>query len=236
MPSHTPNFGNRELGELSKLYRDYFKWMNQPDRINPFADLHFSDNGSRRRPSFDTEWITEKLLKVDALAGLNAQAWGILLAETGARPSEICNLLPEHIILDADVPHISIDSRDDPQMPRELKTDHSHRKIPLVGMALEVFQKFSSGFDRYFEREEAASAAINKYLLANTLRPTPDHKLYSLRHSFEDRLKEHGVDQEMRELLMGHRRSRTEYGEGGSLAWRRSLMERVALRYEEGII
>lgn len=145
-PTHTPNSGNREIGELRKLYRDYFAWMNQPDRLNPFAGLHFSDTGSRKRPPFETKWITEKLLKVDALAGLNAEARGIMLAvaETGARPSEICNLLPEHIRVDADVPHISIDIRDDPEMPRELKTVHPRREISLVGMALDVLHGFVS--------------------------------------------------------------------------------------------
>ncbi|WP_404403412.1 tyrosine-type recombinase/integrase [Pelagibacterium halotolerans] len=237
-PTHTPNSGNREIGELRKIYRDYFAWMNQPDRLNPFAGLHFSDTGSKKRPSFETRWITEKLLKVDALAGMNAEARGIMLAvaETGARPSEICNLLPEHILVDAEVPHIVIDMRDDPEMPRELKTAHSRREIPLVGMALDVFKHFPKGFPRYFEREEAASAAINKFLRENGLLPTEKHTFYSLRHSFEDRLKEANIDLEMRQILMGHRRSRTEYGMGGSLAWRRTLMERVALAYDKGII
>jgi hypothetical protein len=57
-----------------------------------------------------------------------------LLDFTGARPSEISQLLVEEIILDHAVPHIIIHERDD----RTLKTSWSTRKVPLVGEALIV--------------------------------------------------------------------------------------------------
>ena len=50
------------------------------------------------------------------------------------------------------------------------------------------------------------------------------------------KLKEAGIDGEMREIFFGHRRSRTEYGSGGALAWRRSLLERMVLPYDPDIL
>jgi hypothetical protein len=49
-------------------------------------------------------------------------------------------------------------------------------------------------------------------------------------------MKEAGIDGEMREIFFGHRRSRQEYGSGGALEWRRSLLERMALPFDAEII
>jgi hypothetical protein len=50
-----------------------------------------------------------------------------------------------------------------------------------------------------------------KFFRENGLFPTPDHKIYSFRHTFEDRLKEAGIDDELWRLLMGHAIDRSEY-------------------------
>jgi hypothetical protein len=135
-----------------------------------------------------------------------------------------------------EVPYISFVERDDPEAPRELKTAASVRELPLVGAALVAFKKFPKGFPRYREKEEAACAAINKYLRENKLTPTPKHTVYSVRHSFEDRMKEADIDGEMREIFFGHRRTRQEYGSGGALAWRRSLLLRIVLPFDADIL
>ncbi len=70
------------------------------------------------------------------------------------------------------------------------------------------------------------SSALNKFFRENELFPTPNHKIYSFRHSFEDRLKEAGVDDELRRLLMGHAIDRRKYGSGGSLEWRRTELKK----------
>jgi hypothetical protein len=46
------------------------------------------------------------------------------------------------------------------------------------------------GFPRYRDKASNLSAEVNKYLLENGLRPTEDHSLYSLRHSFYIRILE----------------------------------------------
>ena len=115
---------------------------------------------------------------------------------------------------------------------RELKTESSVRKVPLVGIALEVFLRFPDGFPRYRDKEDSFSQLTVTFLRLRGLFPTPDHKIYSLRHSFEDRLKEGGVGDEMRRLIMGHALGRPEYGEGGSLEYRQKLLKVSALTYD----
>ena len=48
----------------------------------------------------------------------------------------------------------------------------------------------------------------HKFLTENDLRETPRHTAYSLRHSFEDRMLENGIDDRIRAELMGHKYAR----------------------------
>jgi integrase len=237
-PSHTASIGNRDLGNLRVLFRKYFAYLGDKDRKNPFAGLSFAEKKKRKRPPFPTDWIEKVILKVGALAGMNDEQRGIVLAiiETGARPSEICNLTAEAIVLHGPAPHLKIEPRDDPDDPREIKTESSIRNVPLVGVALEVFKKHPNGFPRYREKEASLSAAANKYFRENRLLPTTKHKLYSLRHSFEDRMKEAGVDEELRRILMGHAIERPRYGIGGSLEWRRNELLKIELPFDPAIV
>lgn len=239
-PSHTPSSGNRELGSLRTIYGAYYDHLGDVDRLNPFDGLSFREKAKKKRtrPAFPTDFILDRLLRRGALAGLNIEARAILLAtiETGARPSETCNLTAEQIRVDAAVPHLSFEERDDPDNPRELKSAPSIRVVPLVGVALEVFKAFPKGFPRYREKEEAASALINKFMRNNGLVPTPQHTLYGLRHSLEDRMKEAGLTDDLRRILMGHKIDREEYGTGGGLAWRMSEMHKIALPFDAEIV
>jgi integrase len=51
---------------------------------------------------------------------------------------------------------------------------------------------------------------------------------YSLRHSFEDRLLRADVDERVRRDLLGHALGRERYGEGGGLAYKLKMVEKVA--------
>lgn len=239
-PTHTADIGNRRLGDLSGLYEAYFVYMQEPDRENPFDRLRFKRKGKRkrRRPPFSHKWITDTLLKPGALAGMNAEARGILLvaANTGARLSEVANLVQERILLEHEIPHIKIEPDDDPEDPMEIKTETSIRAIPVTGLSLAVLKKFPSGFPRYRDKGSALSAAVNKYLTENELLETDRHSFYSLRHSFEDRMKNARVDAEVRKILMGHSIDRQEYGEGGSLKLRLEAMEQVSLPFDPSIV
>ncbi|TIV94267.1 MAG: integrase, partial [Mesorhizobium sp.] len=84
--------------------------------------------------------------------------------------------------------------------------------------------------------ENNLSAALNAYFKENDLFPTPAHKIYSLRHSFEDRMKVGGIDAELRKIIMGHSIDRPDYGVGGTLEWRQENLMRIALPFDPAIV
>jgi integrase len=237
-PRKSASMGNRMVGNMRVLYDAYFTHLGDLDRQNPFGGLSFAEKFKKSRPPFPLDWVRTKVLHPGALAAMNDQARAIVLTiiETGARPSEICNLTAGFIKLDASVPHILIEPRLDPDDPREIKTTTSIRAVPLIGMALVAMKKFPKGFPRYKDKEASMSAALNKFFRENKLFPTPDHKIYSFRHTFEDRLKEAGIDDELRRLLMGHAIDRPKYGSGGSLEWRQSELRKIELAFDPSIV
>lgn len=177
------------------------------------------------RPPFKIEWIKDKILAPDALRGLNTEARCILLGmvNTGYRPSEGASLTAAQIRLDDNIPYISIEP-----VGRTLKTDSSRRVIPLIGVSLEAFRECPNGFPRYADNP-GLSDTINKYLRENGLLQTEKHSLYSLRHSFEDRMLAAGIDERIRRDLLGHSLNRERYGAGASLDHVYTLLKPLAL-------
>lgn len=218
-----PDSANKDFIHLA----DVLKTVNRMKRLGlslPLGDLALKPGEQKTRPPFSDHWITTKLLAPGALDGLNVEARCLLLGmiNTGYRPSEGAGLLPEHIRLDAEIPHISIEPT-----ARQLKTQHSRRVIPLTGVSLAAFRECPLGFERYRDRD--ASATIGKFLRENGLLETDGHSLYSLRHSFEDRLLAAGVDERIRRDLFGHALNRERYGAGASLAHKHEILLKVAL-------
>ena len=215
----------------SSLYREYFSYKGQEDRSNPFRRISFKEDRStkKKRPPFETDWIKDKFLVPGLFESVNEDARHILytLIETGARPSEICNLRPENIRLDADVPYLAIREADS----REIKADASDRDIPLVGVSLAAMKLHPEGFPRYFDKETSLSAILIKALKSRDLLPTNKHKVYSLRHSFEKRMLEAGLEYDLRCTLMGHKNERPDYGDGGSMGFRRDELLKIAFPY-----
>ncbi|MCR9061573.1 MAG: hypothetical protein NXI02_29870 [Rhodobacteraceae bacterium] len=235
-PKCSPNSGNRDVGNMRKLFDDYFKHIGEDDLPNPFRNLRFRERkiDKKKRPAFPVDWIRDRILHPDTFRGLNRQASGILLVliETGCRPSEICNLPAHRIHSDAKVPFIEIEF----QEKRELKTESSIRRIPLVGVAFEAMKLFPEGFPRYHDKEENFSQIARKHFRAKGLFPTEDHVIYSLRHSFEDRMKEGRIDPEIRKFIFGHSIDREEYGEGASLQFLQGELQRIALPYSKLVL
>lgn len=220
----TANSANKDLTHFGMV----LKRVNELKRLNidlPLGSLKFKQEDAGRRPPFSDTWISTKLLAPGALAGMNTEARCILLGmiNTGYRPSEGAALLASHIHLEGDVPYIHI-------LPegRQVKTKNAKRIIPLAGISLEALRECRNGFPRY-RNKAGLSATINNFLRENGLMETPDHVLYSLRHSFEDRLLAAGVDERIRRDLMGHALDRERYGSGASLEMARSLVQRIAL-------
>ena len=187
-----PNTANRDIGNLRKFYRQYWEYVGEEERANPFRNLRYKDHQISQRPHFEDDWVRKEILKPGVFDGLNNEAKLIVYAliETGCRPSEIANIQSENICLNHDVPHIRIRRTSD----RQLKAKSSERDIPLVGVSLLAMQQAPNGFPRYRDKEALLSASLMKAFRARKLFPTPDHKIYSLRHSFEARMQEAGLE------------------------------------------
>ncbi len=221
----TPNAGNKDLIHLG----DILKTVNKMKRLGlvlPLSDLSFKNGEAGKRPPFSEAWIRDRLLAPGALDRLNDQARAILLVmiNTGMRPSEIAALSPECIKLNANVPHVSIEP-----VGRHLKSKNARRVVPLLGVSLEAMRAFPDGFDRYRGSSAGLSATVNKYLRTHGLQETPEHSMYGLRHSFEDRMLAAGVDERIRRDLLGHALNRERYGAGASLVHLHEVIQPVAL-------
>ena len=216
---------NRDLGNLRKLYRRYFEHIGDENRQNPFRNLRFASPKLTQVKPFDDEWVRSKILAPNVFKGLNREAALLCYAliETGCRPSELANIEPENIRLDDEIPHIRIRS----SSKRALKSTASVREIPLIGISLEAMKCSPNGFPHYQDRGYLLSQTLQKGFKVRGLLPTTSHRIYSFRHSFEKRMLEGGLDYGLRCTLMGQRNPRPEYGDGGSLNYRRDEMMKI---------
>ncbi|WP_131194336.1 tyrosine-type recombinase/integrase [Lichenihabitans psoromatis] len=215
---------NKDIGHLNKMFRT----VDQKHRLGlaaVFGQLRIEGEETGSRSAFATGFIQDQLLATGALDALNSEARRVLylIAETGLRLSEAVNLTNDTIHLNADVPHVQV--RPD---NRRMKTRQSERDIPLVGVALAAMQAQPTGFPRYRDKAAGLSALVNKVLGLHQLRPTSSHSLYSLRHSFEDRLTAVEAPEKLIAALMGHKYSRPKYGSGPSLEQKREWLRRIA--------
>ena len=119
-----------------------------------------------------------------------------LVSDTGMRLAEVCGLERNDVVLDAPIPHITLQ----PNSARRLKTESSERKIPLVGASLwaatQAFELLSGSDQKYlFPRytkggkcnANSASAALNKWMKQYV---EDGCVIHSFRHSMRDRLRE----------------------------------------------
>jgi integrase len=217
---------NKDIGQLSRMLKDLSirRRLSVPDI---FKGLRLKGEVERTRVPYETEFVQKRLFAKGALDGLNEDARLILYvaADTGLRPSEIVNLQGNAIVLGGPIPHVSI-------LPdgRRLKTADSRREIPLVGAALAAMKKRPHGFPRYRDKSSNLSATLNKYLWENDLRPTKDHTVYSLRHSFKDRLVAVEAPDSLIDSLMGHKTYKPKYGKGPSLELKLKYLQEIAFK------
>jgi len=177
------------------------------------------------RRSYEASYVQDVLLDSGEPNGMNleARAHVYFMADTGARVGELFRLLPEDIFLEAEIPFIHIRANE----KQGLKTAHSDRQIPLVGAALFAAQQFPQGLSRY-SSADSASTQIHKFFRENRLNPTKDHSLYSLRHTFKDRLRDVQAPEEVIDNLMGHKSRGPKYGRGHILETKFEWLRRIA--------
>lgn len=221
--SMDPGTANKDLGHLAAMVDA----LNEAWRLkldNPFSGLRLSGERHNPRPPFEPSFVRENFLGPGCLAFLNDEARAItqMVALTGARPAEIAALTEQRIALKSNIPHLQI--RPD---ARELKSDNASRDLPLTGLALEIMRRYPAGFPRYRDVPDSYSAAANKALSEHDVRPTPEHTVYSLRHTFKDRLIALEAPERVQDALMGHAVREIKYGAGPSLQQRADWMAKV---------
>ncbi len=187
-----------------------------------FVKVNFQLN-NKSRPPFEASFVQNVLIPNLHVFNDRDRCVIMAIADTGARLSEIFGLLPTDINLDNDIPFISIRPREG----YELKTKSSERKIPLVGSALLAFKKFPNGFE-HTGNPDSFSGNANKRLTKHGLRPTPQHSIYSLRHTFKDRLIDIEAPEEIIDGLMGHKKNGPKYGRGHKLDTKHKWLDKIA--------
>jgi integrase len=220
---------NRDIGQLSRMLKDIAirRRHNIPEI---FKGLRLRGATDKSRSPFDPDFIQNRLLSTGALDRLNEDARYVLyvMIETGLRPSEIVNLQPNAIFLDAPIPYVRIQPDG-----RRLKTEDSLREVPLVGVALAAMKLRPNGFPRYQDKSSSLSALVNKFLGDNGLRPSKDHSVYSFRHSFKDRLVSAEASDTVIDSLMGHKTYKPKYGRGPSLELKFKVLTGIAFTSPE---
>jgi len=215
---------NKDIGYLSRM----IKVVNKKHRYglsDIFAGMRLEGGINASRLPFETAFIQRKIINSGVLMGLNEEARRcvLLIADTGLRLSEAANLNEGTIHLDGDIPYVQV--RPD---GRRIKTEQSERDIPLVGVSLEAAKAQPRGFPRYADKGASLSAVVNKFLDDKKLRPTKKHSVYSLRHSFKDRLIAAKAPDSLIDSLMGHRGSAPKYGVGPQLDLKLEWLSQIA--------
>ncbi len=217
---------NKIIGHIAGMFGT-INDVNQYGLPAIFAKARISGGKDKQRVAFDPDFVQKQILADGLFDDLNSEARGIiyLVAETGLRPSEACNLHRPSIRLGHVIPHVQV--RPD---GRQMKTDDSWRDIPLVGIALKVMRQHPDGFPRYRDKADSLSALVNKAFETRNLRPEPGQTFYSLRHTFEDRLTAVEAPEKVVASLMGHKWHRPRYGKGPTLELKRKWLKRIAFR------
>ncbi|OIQ19304.1 MAG: hypothetical protein BM557_06255 [Flavobacterium sp. MedPE-SWcel] len=221
------NSANKEFGfirQIMALANDNYHLDLTIDQL--FKNIRLKETEKNTRYPFSVDFIKKTLLQ--SQNGLNEEARLLIyaMADTGARISELTGLEAADVILDGVIPHIKIR----PNQTRALKTPQSERDIPLVGVSLYAFRKLGGTFKRYHGKPDLISSTINKYFRENDLLSSKHHSLYSLRHSFEDRLTAVEPPDKVQAALMGHKYVRPRYGSGPSLEQKRLWLDRIAFQ------
>lgn len=221
----SPNSANKNISHIGGMIKAVNKRLALGlDSV--FSGTRIDGGRDGSRAPFTVDHIRKVILAPDALDGLNDEARDVIYVamETGCRPSEIVNLSKGRIKLGAETPYIRVEAEG-----RLLKTEHSERDIPLVGMALEAMKRHPAGFPRYHDKGSTLSATLMKHMKARKLLPTDRHSVYSFRHAFKDRLKAAECPEEMVDELMGHSTGKPKYGDGYGLQLKAKYLQAIAL-------
>lgn len=222
-----PYTANREINSLRRMFNVNFD-IDGLGKTNPFSGIRLKETSEVARVPFEADQIRE-LLQTDALSGLHSDFHLLigLLVNTGMRPVEAIGLELDDVFLDHDVPHVHVRKNS----VRGLKTDHSERLLPLLGVSLDAAQQLAAmgGWGKRLGKNMYATSVINRHLRESGLVTDKRQSLYSLRHWFQDQLTKRDVVDRAQAHLMGHKFQRPKYGYGKDLSELRDIIAPFAI-------
>ena len=193
---------NREIDSIRRMIRINFD-IDSCEEKNPFDRVRLKKDVKVRRSPISTELIRENILASGKLNGLHKdfQLLVRLIINTGMRPIEAIGLELEDFILEHEIPHVHVRQN----AVRVLKTPHSERLLPLLGVSLDAAQKiqFQGGWGKRLGKNMYATTVINRHFKANDTFVAEKQSFYSLRHWFQDQLTQRGVVDRIQCQLMG---------------------------------
>lgn len=224
----------RDLHHLAAATSAYLAEARFPC-VNPFHKVSIPMEGHDK--------IRRQPLTADELSTLMAACyhqddeirWLIaILIDTGARLSEVAGLSIDDIRLRHSTPHLRIQVH-----PwRRLKSAHSVREVPLVGIALwaarRVLESARQGqlhaFPRYNKRTRTNGVGASSTANAWLKRRGVTKQLHCFRHSLVDRLRRVGCPADLRAAICGWATGDIElrYGTGHGVAEMHSWMLKIA--------
>lgn len=219
---------NREMGCLRRLLNTSYD-IDGRDEKNPFDRVKLKEEKIATRAPVTSEQIKNEILAEGQLDGLHEdfQLLIKLVINTGMRPVEAIGLELDDIILDADIPHVHVRENS----VRVLKTAHSDRKIPLVGVSLDAAKALHAqcGWGHRAGKNMYATSIINRHFKEHNTFSGEKQSFYSIRHWFSDQLVQMEVIDRIQCQLIGHAFKRPIYGKGGSLEMLRDIVAKFAL-------
>ena len=223
-----PYTGNREINSLRRMVSVNFD-IDSESKTNPFARVRLKEEMEVARVPLERKQI-KAIIVPGALPKLHKDFVLLvrLLVNTGMRPVEAIGLELTDIDLRHEVPYIHVRKN----AVRGLKTDHSERQLPLLGVSLNAAEDLvaQGGWGKRLGKNMYATSIINKALRKSGIVTNPRQSLYSLRHWFQDQLTKRDVVDRAQAQLMGHKFQRPKYGYGKDLRELRKIIEPFAIR------
>lgn len=222
----TANSANKDMIHLWQI----IKLTAQAEKIrieNPFQGLNLTEEENKRK-SLTSENIISILTHTELMKmPPRFRELIAVMADEGVRVSEAAGLDDSEIFMGNEIPFINIQ----PNAHRAIKNRPSKRQLPLVGFALEIAaQTKLANLAEYRQSIDLASNEINSFLRSKNLLPSTSHSLYSMRHSFKDRLVAVDAPERIIKDLMGHSSGNVKYGDGSHLAHKLIWLKKISLK------
>lgn len=222
-----PYTGNREINSLRRMITVNLDIDGSP-KTNPFTSIRLKEEADVSRIPFSEEQI-RTLTNPEALPKLHPDFQRLfrLLVNTGMRPVEAIGLELDDVVLDHEIPHVHVRKN----ATRGLKTAHSERLLPLLGVSLQAAQELvgAGGWGKRLGKNMYATSIINRNFRDSGIVTDKRQSLYSLRHWFQDQLTKRDVIDRAQAQLMGHKFHRPKYGYGKDLSELRDIISQFAI-------